>query len=266
MRLTIVQFTPRFRDKGENWRRILQWADSGESDVVLFPELSSCGYCFEDAGEIRGCTDTSEALAPLEEIARRRGRLLVGGFAEEASEGLFNSAFVVSPEGTKVFRKIHLWDKEKLIFQPGSEPLMVDFGGHRFGVEICYDLQFPELASFYSHQGAEVLLVPMAWTEESTGPLRGLAPYNHLAIATAISHGMFVAVANRTGLEKEALFAGESSVCDPNGRLQTLPSGEDTLSLELDFALVAPAKRPNPRNDLDADARIGLIPPVRDAT
>lgn len=261
MRLSIVQFTPQFPGREENWRRIRSWAEASEADVVLFPELSSCGYCYEGPEEIRGYTDPPASLAPLEEIARRRDRLIVGGFAEEAGGALYNSAYVVSPEGTQVYRKIHLWNKEKAIFRPGSEPLVLEFQGHRLGIEVCYDLQFPELGSWYSHKGVEALLIPMAWAEEPTGPLSGLQPYSHLAVATAFSHGIFVAVANRTGLERDALFPGESSLTDPYGRMERIGSEEGILDTRLDFTLLAGAKRPNERNDLDEDARLKVLLP-----
>ncbi len=265
MRLAIVQFTPQFPGREENWKRIRTWAETTDAEVVLFPELSSCGYGYEGPEEIRGFTDDVGALAPLAEIARRHDRLLVGGFAEEAGGQLYNSAFVVGPDGSEIYRKIHLWNREKLIFRPGSTPKIVEFHGHRLAIEVCYDLQFPEMGSYYSHQGAEALLVPMAWAEEPTGPLSGLQPYNHLAIATAFSHGLFVAVANRSGIERGALFPGESSVTDPYGRLVHIGAEEGVLDTRLDFALLAGAKRPNERNDLDEDARLPVLPPAEGA-
>jgi predicted amidohydrolase len=263
MRVTVVQFTPRFPGRKENWDRIRDWADSTDSDVVVFPELSSCGYCYEGPNEIRGFTDPPASLAPLEAIARKQGRLLVGGFAEEADGQFYNSAYVVSSERTQIYRKIHLWNNEKKIFQRGHEPLIVEFQGHRFGIEVCYDLQFPELGSYYSRAGAEALLVPTAWAEEPIGLLSGLQPYTHLALATAFSHGIFVVLANRTGLERGARFPDESSVSDPFGRMRHIGSEEGTLVTELDFSLVPKAKRPNERNDLDADAFLPIGIPLR---
>lgn len=262
MRLALVQFTPQFPGREENWQRIRTWADSLDADVVLFPELSSCGYGYNGPAEIRGFTDAPRALAPLEEIARRRRRLLVGGFAEEAEGTLYNSAYAIGPEGTQIYRKIHLWNREKQIFRPGSEPLIVSHAGHRFAVEVCYDLQFPELGTLYSRGGAEALLVPMAWAdEEPMGPPGGLRPYSHLALATAFSHGIYVAVANRTGVERGAVFPGQSSLTDPYGRMEHLGPEEGVLLTRLDFALLAGAKRPNEWNDLDADARLSVVAP-----
>jgi predicted amidohydrolase len=264
MRLTLVQFTPQFPGRDRNWTRILEWAERVESDVIVFPELSTCGYSYRDAEEIRPYTDAHDALGPLIEIARRRDRLVIGGFAERDGDRLFNSAYVASPEGFHLYRKIHLWDREKAIFEPGNHPLQVEFHGHRIGVQICYDLQFPELASYLSHAGVELLVVPTSWAQDPVPPSGGLQPYTYLAIATSLAHGIFTAVANRTGVERGASFPGESSVSDPWGRSQRLRSEEGTLDVDLEFDQVGAAKRPNDLNDLDRDARLQLVLPKGD--
>ncbi len=261
MRIALVQFQPEFPGRDRNWERIRALADSTDADIVVFPELSSCGYMYETPGEIEPYVDTRDALAPLEEIARRRNRLLVGGFAERSGEALFNSAYVVGPDRTDVFRKIHLWNYETQIFRPGDATLVREFRGRRIGVEICYDLQFPELAALYARQGAELLLIPMAWPEEPLGLVGGLQSYTYLAVATALAHGIFVGVANRIGREKDAEFPGESSLADPFGRLVRLGREEGVLTGTPDFDLVPAAKRPNPRNDLDRDARLPISLP-----
>ncbi len=265
MRIALVQFRPDFPGRATNWDRITRWARERTEEVVVFPELTSCGYSYRSPTEIAGYTDTLAALKPLERIARQHDRLLIGGFAEEEAGGpRYNSAYVISPTSTQIYRKVHLWNYEREIFEPGAAPLLVDFHGHRLGIEICYDLQFPEMASYYSRAGAEAIIAPTAWAREEKGPTDGLQPYTHLAIATAYSHGLFVLVANRTGPERGSDFPGESSVTDPYGRSRHLDGNEGILEADLDFALLEGAKRPTPRNDLDRDARwpIGLPAPL----
>src|SRR5207244_11521817 len=108
---------------------------------------------------------------PMWRVALPTGLLTVGGFAEPAGRPFYASAFAAGPSGTTVYRKIHLWNRETLIFDPGTDPMIVDFEGHRIGLEVCYDLQFPELAAFLAHQGAELVVAPTAWAEEAQGPL-----------------------------------------------------------------------------------------------
>lgn len=264
MRVALVQFTPQFPGRDHNWARILEWAEQVDSDVIVFPELSTCGYCYRDREELGPFRDTRDSLEPLQRIAHERGRLLVGGFAERDGELTYNSAYAISPSATHVYRKIHLWNREKLLFRSGDQPLEVEFQGHRFGIEVCYDLQFPELASYHSHSGVEAILAPTAWAEEPVGPVDALQAYTHLAIATAFSHGIFVSVVNRTGTERGSLFPGQSSLVDPFGRVQYLGAEEGVLRAELDFSLVPKAKRPNELNDVDRDARLTIHTPRAD--
>ncbi|MGI0156778.1 MAG: nitrilase-related carbon-nitrogen hydrolase, partial [Thermoplasmata archaeon] len=53
MRVALVQFTPQMPGRDRNWGRILEWADATDADVVVFPELSTCGYCYRDPEELR---------------------------------------------------------------------------------------------------------------------------------------------------------------------------------------------------------------------
>jgi predicted amidohydrolase len=262
MRLAVVQFQPEFQSREPNWKRIQSIAQSTPVDLVVFPELASCGYMYKSPEEINDFTDSLEALRSIEQISHETGRTIVGGFAERGSDGLYNSAYVVTPEKIEIFRKIHLWNYETQIFQRGDRALLFDFRGHRIGIEICYDLQFPELASFYSRKGAELIVIPMAWAQEPITPADGVQPFNHLAIATAFSHGIFVAVANRVGREREANFPGQSSITDPWGRQRRLETGEGLLEQELDFTLVPEAKHPSRFNELDGDSRLSIELPV----
>jgi predicted amidohydrolase len=266
MRLALNQFTPEFPGRERNWKRIRAVAETTDADVVVFPELTSTGYMYRNRSEIDPYTDARSALRELEPIARRHQRLIVGGFAERANGQLFNSAYVVAPDRTRVYRKIHLWNMESDIFSTGSQALTFPFQGHKLGVIVCYDLQFPELASYYAARGVELLLVPMSWAEEPIPLGSDLQIFNHMAIATAFSHGIFVGISNRTGTERGAVFPGQSSLTDPYGRIQHLGADEGSLVARLDFSLLEKAKRPSPRNNLDRDPRLRISLPRRPRT
>lgn len=262
MKLEIVQFTPAFPDKSENWRRIETWADQSPADIVMFPELSTCGYMYESPKEIEPFCDAAGDLAALERISARTGKLIVGGFAERAGGRRHNSAYVVGPERTTVYRKIHLWNREKLLFEEGHAPCLVQFQGRTIGIEICYDLQFPELAAFLSRQGAELILAPTAWSLDAHGPSHGLQPHAFLALATAYAYGICVAVANRTGKERGATFPGQSCLSDPWGKITTFGSEEEHRILDIPFETIPGAKRPSPHNYLQTDHRMRIEPPA----
>lgn len=262
MRLALHQFAPEFPGRERNWRHIADVAEATEADVVVFPELTSCGYMYKNREELAPFSDSPQILESLEPIARKHGRLIIGGFAERDGDQMYNSAYVAGPEGSQIYRKIHLWNMETELFSTGSQALTFDFQGCHLGVIICYDLQFPELASYYARKGVELLLVPNAWAEEPVPIGSSLQIYNHLAISTAFSHGIFVAVCNRVGTERGAVFPGQSSLTDPYGRIRHLGSAEGTLTESLDFSLVGKAKQPSPRNNLDTDPRLKISLPT----
>ena len=263
VKLEVVQFAPAFPGREANWSRIRGWAEHSPADIVLFPELSSCGYMYKDRNELGPFTDEREALAPLEELSRRTGKLLVGGFAERTDQTYYNSAYAVGPDGTSVYRKIHLWNREKFLFEEGRQPCTVEYGGRKIGIEICFDLQFPELGAYLSRQGVDLILAPTNWALDEHGPSRGLHPHAFLALATAYAYGICVAVANRTGKERGAFFPGQSCLVSPWGQITTLGEDEGTQVLDIPFDEIPGAKRPSARNDLQADHRMLIAPPER---
>ncbi len=263
MKIELVQFAPVFPGREKNWARILAWAAASPADIVVFPELSSCGYAYADPKEIGPFSDAPSALAPLERLSVASGKLIVGGFAERADGHLYNSAYAIAPDGTTIYRKIHLWNREKLLFLPGDKPCVLEYEGRRIGIEICYDLQFPELTAYLSRQGAELVLAPTAWAQDAHGPSQCLHPHSFLAMASAYAYGICVAVANRIGTERDAFFPGQSILADPWGNVTTLGSGEEHLVADVPFGLVGDAKRPSPRNDLQTDHRMRIWPPPR---
>jgi predicted amidohydrolase len=106
-----------------------------------------------------------------------RAFVVAGGMPEQSGdpERPFNTAAVFSPDGDLVatYRKIHLFDvelsdgtklRESAKTSGGSEPVVIDVDGFTIGLSICYDVRFPELYRRLTDLGAEVLLVPAAFT------------------------------------------------------------------------------------------------------
>ena len=155
------------------------------ADVVVLPELATSGYVFTDTAEAAAAAISAED--PLfddwaAEVARspRPGTVVVGGFAETGPAGtVFNSAALLDASGVcAVYRKTHLWDREKLLFTPGDEvPPVVDTAHGRIGVIICYDLEFPEITRTLALGGADLIAVPTNWplVGRPAGEAKGVA-------------------------------------------------------------------------------------------
>ena len=150
VRVACQQLAPAVGDVEGNRRltreAVREAVDAGARLVVL-PELSTSGYVFESPAEARACAEPAggPALLGWAEEAARGNAVVVGGFCELSDDGaLYNSAAVVDGTGVLgVYRKIHLWDREKLFFEPGHACApVVETRAGRIGVAVCYDLSF----------------------------------------------------------------------------------------------------------------------------
>lgn len=256
MKVTVVQWQPSFGDKDANWKRMESYSEESDSDIIVFPELYSSGYNFDSRDEILPHSDSAERLSKLTSIAGKSGKLIAGGFSELLDGEVYDSAFAVAEGGVHVYRKLHLWAKETQIFRPGSEPVIFEYRKLKIGLEICYDLQFPELGRLLTARGADIVLCPMAWAEEPTYVDKKTPVFVHLAIAEAFSNGIFTAIANRVGTERGAVFEGHSGIADPYGNFEGLERGEGEFTAEIDPSEVNGARKPSPYNDLERDRKL----------
>jgi predicted amidohydrolase len=191
------------------------------ADVVVLPELITSGYMFESPEEAAGVAigPSHEILAEWAAEAARADIVLAGGFCERGDDDrIYNSAAVFDATGLRaVYRKLHLWDREKLIFTPGSaSPPVFDTGIGRLAVIICYDLEFPELTRSVALAGTQLLLVPTNWPlvprPEGEHPPEAL-----IAMATARVNRMAVACADRVGLERGQEWTGGTTIIGVDG-------------------------------------------------
>ena len=228
--------------------------------LVVLPELCTSGYVFESPEEARALAQPAAggALEEWSQEARRGDAVVVGGFCELGDDGeLYNSAAVVDGSGPlAVYRKTHLWDREKLVFRPGTAPPpVVETAVGRIGVAVCYDTSFPELLRGVALRGAELVAVPT--NNPDFARPDGELPIELTAIrAHAYFNRVFVACCDRHGDERGVTFLGASLIADEHGYPLTPPAlGEEALiTADCDLARAAD-KRWNERNDVFGDRR-----------
>ena len=197
----------------------------------------------------------------LADTARELGLWIVGGTLPLATPDpahVRNSTLVFTPHGECVARydKIHLFRfdngheryDESRVLEPGREPVMFDLpsrDGHRWrvGLSVCYDLRFPELYRAYAARGAELLLVPSAFTHTT-----GQAHWEVLLRARAIENLAYVAAPAQGGLHENGRRTwGHSMLVDPWGVvIQTLAEGAGVVLGELDAARLQVARQQLP--------------------
>jgi predicted amidohydrolase len=185
---------------------------------------------------------------------------LVVGFAELGRDGrLYNSAAVLDASGTRaIYRKVHLWDLEKRVFTPGSEPpALVETRFGRIGLMICFDLEFPEWTRIAALQGTDLLVVPANWPVQPR-PDGSDVPEVQVAAATARLNHMAVVVADRQGRERGIDWAGGTHVVGADGGiLDRVGPGDGTAWAEVDLP-ASRDKRQATLVDLLADRRPDL--------
>jgi predicted amidohydrolase len=267
VRVACLQLAPVVGDLEGNrrlTREAVREAVGAGARLIVLPELSTSGYVFESPEEARTCAEPVEgpSLTAWSEEAARGGAVVVGGFCELGEDGrLYNSAAVVEGGGVLgVYRKIHLWDRERLFFEPGGEcaPVLETSVG-RIGVGVCYDLNFPEVARGLALAGAEIVVLPSNLPRFPRPA--GERPIEvTLAMATAHLNHVFVALCDRCGPERGVEWVGGSVVCDEWGWLLAGPPpdfGRGLVLADCDFAR-ARDKAWNERNDVFGDRRPDL--------
>lgn len=202
-----------------------------------------------------------EALVGLREKARRNRIALVLPFAERADDGYFNSAFVYDEEGREAgrYRKTHIpayfptegpggtGSFEKFYFAPGSKLETFAVAGTRIGVQICNDRLYPEASRVLALQGAELIVMPIAFSTYAD-PAQRASIWEIPLRARAYENGVYVLACNRVGAEGPRHHLGRSMIVDPRGMI-VAEAGTVTpqlLTAEVDLDAVPVARKKFP--------------------
>jgi 5-aminopentanamidase len=144
----------------EEIRRALAWAEDERIDVLCLPECFLTGYFRKPARAARNSIDLDSARfdAILAELAGFESTLILG-LIERTETGLFNSAVIIE-RGELVgrYRKQHLVEAA---FEPGDGAPIFARNGIRFGVNICFDANFPEAARDLAERGVALIFYPL---------------------------------------------------------------------------------------------------------
>ena len=225
VRIACVQMEPIVGEKDRNVRRSIEMIEEAAgkgATLVVLPELCNSGYVFDTREEAFALSEeipagpTCQAWAG---VASKHGLHIVAGIDERDGDALYNSSVVIGPHGyVGTFRKVHLWNKENLFFEPGNLgfPVFKTPIG-RIGTFICYDGWFPESYRLCALQGADIVCVPTNWVPIPGQDENREAMANILAMAAAHSNSLFIAAADRIGTERQQPFIGQSIIVSYTG-------------------------------------------------
>ncbi|MCW4036250.1 MAG: nitrilase family protein [Candidatus Bathyarchaeota archaeon] len=232
--IACCQIEPHVGEKDENVEKTLMFANEAIDQgayIVLLPELANTGYMFntrKEAFNLAEVVPGGETTRRWEELAQDRGVYLVAGIAEREGYSLYNTSVLIGPDGfIGSYRKLHLWNREKLFFEPGDLGLPVfhtPIG--RLGMIVCYDMWFPELIRIYALQGADLILNVTNWVAGSEAE-RDSKVTEAVCVAQAHLSSVFVAAADRIGVERDQPFLGRSMIVSPTGEVLAGPASFD---------------------------------------
>jgi predicted amidohydrolase len=255
LRVAAVQMSSQ-DDVAKNLARACDWiarAAGAGAQLVLLPE--NFAYLGPEEGKRSAAEPVGDApegpiLQALADAARRaKVHVIAGGMPERAPDAArpYNACVVVAPDGkiTGKYRKVHLFDVEvgdgqryceSASTTPGDTPASVTIAGFSVGLSVCYDLRFPELYRKLTDAGADILVVPAAFTLAT-----GKDHWHVLLRARAIESQTYVVAAAQWGTHPRGRRTyGKSLIADPWGDvIAQCPEGEGIAVADVDRAYLA---------------------------
>lgn len=236
MKITVIQQDIAWKDVDENISRIEKLVAAAErSDLYLFPEMCSTGFCMQPQGvaeEVGGAT-----VQAVRKLAAEYDAAMVLPVMTHENGKYYNRMYFITPEGDVLgqYDKHNLFEYsgEDKVFEPGAGKVIWEWRGIRFRPAICYDLRFP--VYLYNRAEYDVLLIAANFPDSR------LLAWDTLVRARAIENMCYVAASNRVGVDEYGTYKGHSVLLNPYG--MTLVGCADGVSgsatAELDPEMIA---------------------------
>ncbi|MBS5301324.1 MAG: carbon-nitrogen hydrolase family protein [Clostridiaceae bacterium] len=221
-------------------------AKEQNADIAVLPEMFNCPYQtanFPVYAEKEG----GECWKKLSQYAAENQIYLVAGSMPEKDdeEHVYNTCYVFDREGKQIgkHRKAHLFDiavkggqcfRESDTLTAGNSVSTFDTEFGRFGLEICYDIRFPEFARLTAQEGARVIFVPAAFNM-TTGP----AHWEFSFRARALDNQVFMVGCSQARQSEGYISYGNSIITSPWGEvLAKMDEKEGMMIQDIDLGRV----------------------------
>jgi predicted amidohydrolase len=219
LRVAVAQTEPKL---GENERNLetclalLDEAAAAAAQLLVLPECAIPGYMFDSADEALPFAEEipGSSTEAFEQACRRLDIHTVCGLLERDGDLLRNAAVLVGPDGLiGTYWKTHLpfLGVDRFV-APGDELHVYETRLGRIGLEICYDLRFPEVTRTLALKGAEIVAHPTNF------PMAAKVQTEVITLARAAENRIYLLTANRVGKERRGEFCGWSQIVDPYGK------------------------------------------------
>jgi 5-aminopentanamidase len=231
MQVAVAQIDPQLGEKERNLATCIarmEEAAAASAKLLVLPECAIPGYMFDSGDEALPFAEEipGPSTEALEREAARLDLHVVCGLLERDGDSLRNAAVLIGPGGLiGTYRKTHLpfLGVDRFVV-PGDALPVFDTSLGRIGIEICYDLRFPEVTRTLALRGADIVAHPTNF------PMAAKIQTELITVARAAENRIYLLTANRVGKERWGEFCGRSQIVDPYGvRVAETDEYEQTL-------------------------------------
>ncbi len=236
----------------EGLERTLSMVDqavASGADLIVLPECSYPGYYLGLQNDPLGAASSWElALDKFRHKAAQHKVLISLGIAEICQGTLYNSAFLMGPDGSIMghARKTFLWHFDNRWFTPGDEYRVFDTPLGPVGMIICADGRMPEISRELCLAGANIIINTTCWVTTGRDPKSLRNPQVDYIIPTrAFENGAWFVCANKVGSEADSIvYCGQSMVASPQGEVvaKASPHRQEIVLAELELETKAHTK------------------------
>lgn len=212
MRIVLLQADIAWLDPAANRERFGKMIEENPgAGLYVLPEMWPTGFATEPEGAAESA-DKSPSLIWMKQMAAQIGAAIAGSVATEEGGRFFNRFYFVKPDGeVAYYDKRHLfgYGGEGRHYTAGGRRVVVEWGGVRFLLCVCYDLRFPVWSR--NRGDYDVALYVASW------PTPRVEAWSALLKARAIENQCYVAGVNRVDKDPACDYSGASCVYDPWG-------------------------------------------------
>ena len=190
---------------------------AGEADMYVLPEMWNTGFMTDATPP-----DHRESLEWMQQMAQKRQAAICGSMAVSMGGKLLNRLFFIYPDGRIThYDKRHLFtfageDKQ---YDSGKERILIEYGGMRFLLSVCYDLRFPVwMRNTDDYDG---IIIVANWPESRK------RVWTTLLQARALENQCYVVACNRVGDDPVSHYAGGTMLIDAKGRILAEDKGTE---------------------------------------
>lgn len=213
MNIALLELNIKWENKKrniDNLRKIIKELKTEHVDLLLLPEMSFTGFSMnvEKTKE-----NTEQTMSEVKIISEESDVAIGFGWVKSGRKLCENHYSIVSGERVLLdYIKIHpfSYSDENIFFQSGNQVPTCKYKDFTIGVQICYDLRFPEPFRVMS-KNADLVVVPANW------PKARREHWNVLLKARAIENQLYVAAVNCVGEIGKVEYSGDSQLINPNG-------------------------------------------------